>query len=114
MPGKSITFSTTKTVGPMHNPPHPGEVLRGLCLEPLGLTIKETAEAIGVSRTAVSQLVNGRTRLSIGMAKRLAAAFRTTPDLWLNLQHAHDLWRLHNVRTRPRVRPLVGRKAASA
>ncbi|MBI4082647.1 MAG: HigA family addiction module antidote protein [Candidatus Lambdaproteobacteria bacterium] len=113
MAGKSTTSNTTEPAPlRMHNPPHPGEVLRDLCLEPLGLTVAETARAIGVSRTALSQFVNGHTRLSLDMARRLAAAFRTSPESWLNLQHAHDLWRARKDRTRLRVRPLVARKAA--
>lgn len=75
----------------MHDPPHPGEVLRGLYLEPLGLSVKETAEALGVSRTALSQMVNGHSRLSPDMARRLAAAFGTSVEVWLNMQHARDI-----------------------
>ena len=97
----------------MHNPPHPGEVLRGLYLEPTGLSIAEMARAIGVSRTALSQVVNGHARVSLEMALRLAGAFRTSPELWLNLQHQHDLWRARKDPNRPRVRPLVSRRAGS-
>lgn len=96
---------------PMHNPPHPGEVLRGLYLEPNGLPISTVARAMGVSRTALSQLVNGHARLSLSMAQRLAGAFRTSPDLWLNLQHEHDLWTARKRVTAFRVQPLVGRSA---
>jgi addiction module HigA family antidote len=76
----------------MHNPPHPGAVLRGLYLVPNGLPINTVARAMGVSRTALSQFVNGHTQLSLDMAQRLAGVFRTSPDIWLNLQHEHDLW----------------------
>ena len=113
MSGKSTTSSTTNGAVRMHNPPHPGQVLRELCLEPEGLTIKEVARAIGVSRTALSQVVNGHARVSLEMALRLAGAFRTSPELWLNLQHQHDLWRARKDPNRPRVRPLVGRKASA-
>ena len=111
MPGKSTTSNAIERVGPMHNPPHPGEVLRELCLKPAGLTIKEVAEAIGVSRTALSQLVNGHSRLSPDMAHRLAGAFRTSVEMWLNLQHQHDLWIARREGKRPRVRPLVAKQA---
>jgi addiction module HigA family antidote len=96
----------------MHNPPHPGEVLRGLYLEPLGLTVAETARAIGVSRTALSLLLNGHSRLSLNMAQRLAGAFGTGVETWLNLQHAHDLWRAYKAKRRPKVRSLVARNVA--
>jgi len=98
----------------MHNPPHPGAVLRGLYLEPQRLGIGEVAEAIGVSRTALSQFVNGHARLSLDMALRLAGAFRTSPELWLNLQHQHDLWQARKDRSRRRIRPLIGRKFAAS
>lgn len=90
----------------MHGPPHLGEILRGLYLEPLRLSAQESAEAFGVSRTALTRLVNGRTHLSPEMAQRLATAFDTTVKLWLNLQHAHDVARAHQTE-RPKVRRLV-------
>ena len=76
----------------MHNPPHPGEVLKELYLKPLKLTIAETARGIGVTRKALSELVNGRYGISPDMALRLAEAFSTTPETWLNLQQQHDIW----------------------
>jgi addiction module HigA family antidote len=96
----------------MHNPPHPGEVLRGLYLEPNGLPISTVAQAIGVSRTALSQLINGHVRLTPTMAQRLAGAFRTSPDIWLNLQHEHDLWNTRKHGAAIRIPPLIGRNAA--
>ena len=71
----------TKT---MHNPPHPGEVLRDLCLEPLGLTITDAAAALGVSRKTLSAILNGRAGISPEMALRLSIAFNTTAESWLN------------------------------
>jgi antitoxin HigA-1 len=62
----------------MHNPPHPGEVLRELCIEPLDLTITETAEALGVSRKTLSAILNGRAGISPEMAIRLSKAFGTS------------------------------------
>lgn len=76
----------------MYNPAHPGEVLKDLYLEPLGLTITEAAEALGVSRKTLSALVNGRYGVSPDMAMRLSKAFGTTAKLWLNMQHNYDLW----------------------
>lgn len=76
----------------MHNPPHPGEVLRELCLEPLELTITDAAAALGVSRKTLSAILNGRAGISPEMALRLSIAFNTTPESWLNQQSQYDLW----------------------
>jgi addiction module HigA family antidote len=76
----------------MHNPPHPGEVLRELCLEPLGLTVTDAAEALGVSRKTLSGILNGRAGISPEMAIRLSKAFGTSAESWLNQQMQYDLW----------------------
>jgi len=76
----------------MHNPPHPGEVIRSLCLEPLGVSVTEAAKALGVSRKAFSSLVNGRVGVTPEMALRLAIAFDTTAESWLVQQMQYDLW----------------------
>lgn len=78
----------------MHNPPHPGEIIRELCLEPLGITITLAAQALGVSRKALSELLNGHTGVSPEMAVRLARAFDTTPESWLVQQMQYDLWKI--------------------
>lgn len=79
---------------PQHNPPHPGEVLWGLEMEPAGLSVSEVAERLGVDRKTLSRVLNGRASVSVEMALRLARAFRTTPQLWLNMQRNYDLWRV--------------------
>ena len=76
----------------MHNPPHPGEVLRALCLEPLGLTVTDAAKALGVSRKTLSAILNGRAGISPEMAVRLSIAFDTSAESWLNQQIQYDLW----------------------
>ena len=76
----------------MHNPPHPGEVLRDLCLEPLGISITAAAAALGVSRKTLSAILNGRAGISPEMAIRLSKAFDTSPESWLNQQMQYDLW----------------------
>lgn len=80
----------------MHNPPHPGEVLRELCLEPLNLSVTDAAEALGVSRKTLSSILNGRAGISPEMALRLSKAFNTTPESWLNQQQQYDLWQAMN------------------
>lgn len=76
---------------PMKNPPHPGTVVRVSCLEPLGLNVTNGAKVLGVSRQALSNLVNGRARLSSEMAIRLAKAFGSTTETWIRLQTAYDV-----------------------
>jgi addiction module HigA family antidote len=76
----------------MHNPPHPGEIIRELCLEPLEITVTKAAEALGVSRKTLSAILNGRAGISPEMAIRLAKAFDTTPESWMNQQMQYDLW----------------------
>ena len=77
---------------PMHNPPHPGEIVRHECLEPLGLTVTRAAHGLGVTRQALSDLVNGKAGVSVEMAIRLSKAFGSTPRTWLGMQTAYDLW----------------------
>lgn len=77
----------------MHNPPHPGEILRELCLEPLGISVTDAAAALGVSRKTLSLILNGRSGISPEMAIRLGKAFDTSPESWLNQQVQYDLWK---------------------
>lgn len=90
----------------IHNPPHPGTILKEMYLKPLGLKIIQAASALDVTRQALSELINGKTSLSIDMAMRLSKAFKTTPDMWLNLQTQYDLWQIKNKKFRT-VRCLV-------
>jgi len=76
----------------MFNPPHPGEIIKELCLEPLGLTVTRAAEALGVSRKTLSAIVNGQAGISPEMAIRLSIAFDTSAESWLNQQAQYDLW----------------------
>lgn len=75
------------------NPPHPGGIVRRQCLEPLGLTVTEAAKGLGVTRQALSDLVNAKAGISVEMAIRLSKAFGSDPETWLGLQMAHDLWK---------------------
>lgn len=76
----------------MHNPPHPGEVIRRQCLEPLGLTVTAAAKGLGVSRNTLSMLLNGRLGISPEMAIRLSRGFGGSPESWLQQQMQYDLW----------------------
>jgi addiction module HigA family antidote len=86
----------------MHNPPHPGEILRELCLAPLELTVTEAARALGVSRKTLSGILNGRAGISPEMAVRLSLAFGTSAESWMNQQIQYDLW--HAERNRKKLR----------
>jgi len=90
----------------MHNPPHPGEVLKKLCLVPLGLTVTKAARALGVSRKTLSSIVNCRSGISPEMAIRLSLALGTTAESWLNQQVQYDLWHAERNRKRLRVEKL--------
>lgn len=91
----------------MHNPPHPGEVIRELCLDPLGLSVTEAAEALGVTRKTLSAILNGRAGVSPEMAIRLSIAFNTTADSWLNQQAQYELWHAEQHRKDLKVKRLV-------
>ena len=90
----------------MYNPPHPGEIIKKLCLEPLGLSVTEAATALGVSRKTLSSILNGHTGISPEMAIRLSIAFDTTAESWLNQQVQYDLWLAEQRRGELRVRRL--------
>jgi len=91
----------------MYNPPHPGEIIRELCLEPLQLSVTDAAQALGVSRKTLSAILNGRAGISPEMAVRLSIAFDTTAESWLHQQTQYDLWNAEQRRKELRVRRLV-------
>ena len=91
----------------MHNPPHPGEVLRELCIEPLGLSVTDTAKALGVARKTLSAILNGHSGISPEMAIRLGKAFDTSPESWLSQQVHYDLWEAEQNTKKLHVKSLV-------
>ncbi len=76
----------------MHNPPHPGEIIKELCMEPLGLTVEKTAKALGVNRNILSDIVDGKSSITPEIAVRLSIAFNTSSESWMNQQSQYDLW----------------------
>ena len=76
----------------MHNPPHPGEIIREDCLKPLGVSVTKAAEGLGISRQQLSAIVNGRSGISPEMAIRLSKGFGGSPESWLKQQMLYDLW----------------------
>lgn len=91
----------------MFNPPHPGEVLRTLCIEPLGLSVTDAAKALGVSRKTLSSVLNGRAGVSPEMAVRLSIAFAPSAESWLRQQLNYDLWHAEKRRKTLRVKRLA-------
>ena len=91
----------------MYNPPHPGEVIRELCLGPLGLSVTAAAKALGVSRKHLSGLLNGHAGISPEMAIRLSIAFDTSAESWLAQQLHYDLWQAEQHRSKLRVQKLT-------
>lgn len=89
----------------MAKPPHIGEILRELYLEPLAISVTEAADKLGVSRQALSRLINEKTGISAEMAIRLAKAFSTSPEFWLNIAKTHELWlatkKHRNIKVKP-------------
>ena len=78
----------------MYNPPHPGIILLEDWIKPLGFSISAFALKIGTTRKNLSEIVNGKTGISPEMALKLSKALKTSPELWLNMQQAYDLWQV--------------------
>ena len=91
----------------MHNPPHPGEVIKELCIEPLDLTVTEAAKALDISRKTLSNILNGHAGISPEMAVRLSIAFKTSSESWLNQQLQYDLWFAEKERKKLKVKNMV-------
>ncbi|MEM6337314.1 MAG: HigA family addiction module antitoxin [Bacteroidota bacterium] len=91
---------------PMKNPAHPGEIVLHDCIEPLGLTITQAARGLGVARSTLSRLVNGKASVSPEMAVRLSKGFGSTPETWLRMQLNYDLAHMPDAVTRIKVERL--------
>ena len=94
-------------MGKMFNPPHPGEILSGTWIEPMGLSITAPAEKFRVSRKTLSEIVNGKSSISPEMVLRLELAFGKSAASWLGHQAAFDLWRLEARRANLGVEPIA-------
>lgn len=90
----------------MHNPPHPGEIIKELCLGPLDISVTSAAKALGVSRKTLSAIINGNAGISPEMAVRLSIAFNTSAESWLSQQSQYDLWRAEQHRSELKVETL--------
>jgi addiction module HigA family antidote len=76
----------------MHNPPHPGEFITDVYLEPHGISGRELAGKLDVAPSTLSRILSGTSRISPEMALRLSKALGRSPESWLAMQDAHDLW----------------------
>jgi addiction module HigA family antidote len=92
-------------MGRLFNPPHPGEVLRDGVLDGTGITVTEAARQLGVTRAALSRILNGRAGISPDMAVRLGKWLDHSPESWLRMQMDYDLWQAER-QPRPSIRPL--------
>ena len=81
----------------LHEPPHPGKVVLEMCLKAKNLTVTEAADALGIARKTLSELVNGRSSLSMEMAVRLSKVFGGEPATWLGVQMDYDVWRANKI-----------------
>ena len=93
-------------VSSMYNPPHPGEVFWKLHLKGSGISISEAALRLGISRQALSPILNGRAGISASMALRLSEALGTSAEMWAGMQSAYDLWNARQ-KKRPKVKALT-------
>lgn len=91
---------------PMKAPPHPGSSIKSACLEPLGLTVTAAAKALGVTRAALSNVINGHAGISPEMAVRLAKVFGGIPETWLKMQLAYDLAQVSKKASAIKVKPI--------
>jgi antitoxin HigA-1 len=90
-------------------PIHPGEILREMYLEPLQISQSEFAEKIEMSRKTVNSLCNEKGSITPNIALRLAKVFKTTPNLWLNMQNTYDLWEEKQKQKHLSITPIVSR-----
>jgi addiction module HigA family antidote len=91
----------------MYNPPHPGEVIKGLWLDPMDISITDAAQAMDVSRKTLSKIINGKGRVTPEMAIRLSISLGGSPESWLGHQTSYDLWRAEQHRDELKVVPLM-------
>ena len=88
----------------MHNPPHPGLIIKRMLIESAGYSISNAAKALGVGRVTLSKLINGRSGISPEMAVRLSIALSTSSEMWINMQGMYDLWQAEKKRGQFRAR----------
>ena len=91
----------------MHNPPHPGRIVKRALIEGANLTVTEAAKALDIGRVALSRLINCKAGISPEMAVRLSLALNTSSEMWLNMQSTYDLWQAEQKRKVLKIKPIV-------
>jgi addiction module HigA family antidote len=95
----------------LQDPPHPGEIIRDVCIKPLGLTVTQAAQGLGVTRKTLSLLLNGHAGISPAMAVRLSQAFGRSPESWLQLQVQYDIAQVKRSSKEIKIKPLYDSKS---
>jgi len=90
----------------MHNPPHPGELVKHMLIENAGLSVTDAAAALGVGRVTLSKVINKKSGISPEMAVRLSLALQTSSEMWMNMQSMYDLWQAEKKRKKLKVKPI--------
>jgi antitoxin HigA-1 len=98
----------------MHNPPHPGKLVKRMLIEGVGITITEAAKALDVGRITLSKIINGKSGISPEMAVRLSIVLNTSSEMWINMQAMYDLWQAEKKRRRFWKRLVVLNEVASS
>ena len=91
----------------MHNPPHPGKIVRKSLIDHTELTVTSAAKILGVNRVTLSNLINGKSNISPSMAIRLSIALNTSSEMWINMQAMYDLAQAEKMRKKIKVKPIL-------
>src|SRR5262249_40982509 len=101
----SITISKEMKMSIMHNPLHPGEIVKDELIDATGMSVTKAATRLGISRTTLSRLLNGHAGISPEMALRLSKFFETSIEMWINLQAQYDTWLISQKANKIKVKP---------
>jgi antitoxin HigA-1 len=91
----------------MHNPPHPGEIIKGLWLNPMGISITDAAKAMGISRKTLSKIINKKAGITPEMAVRLSITLGASPESWMKHQISYELWIIESQKKDLNAHPLI-------
>lgn len=95
----------------MHNPPHPGLLVKRMLIDGAGLSVTAGSKALGVGRVTLSKLLNKKSGISPEMAVRLSLALNTSSEMWVNMQSMYDLWQAEKKRKKFRVKRILLQEA---
>jgi addiction module HigA family antidote len=95
----------------MYNPPHPGEIIKNLWLDPMNISIKKAAEAMDISRKTLSNIIHKKGKVTPEIAVRLSMALGSSPESWMGHQTAYDLWQVEQHKNELQISPLLAKTA---